>query len=179
MLIRIAASGCVVAAASLAFVAAERHDVQRAVELSAPAKPGQNRTETKHLTVTTSASATTVAPGGRLELYVDIAPKPKMHVYAPEQKDYIPVSFTVEASDSIKSGAVRFPKAEKYFFEPLKEMQLVYSKPFRLFRDVTFASTARGTEVTIKGTIRYQACDDAICYVPQNVPVSWTIAVKR
>jgi DsbC/DsbD-like thiol-disulfide interchange protein len=176
---RIAIIGCIVASTGLALLAAELWDSQRPAALTAPAKSGQTRTETKHLTVTTSASAASVAPGGRLELFVDIAPKPKMHVYAPEQKEYIPVSFTVETSDSIKSGAVRFPKAETYFFAPLKETQLVYSKPFRMFRDVTVAPTAAGAEVTIKGTIRYQACDDTICYVPQNVPVSWTIGIKR
>ena len=29
--------------------------------------------------------------------------------------------------------------------------------------------------LTIKGTLRYQACDDKVCFRPTNVPVEWTV----
>jgi DsbC/DsbD-like thiol-disulfide interchange protein len=134
-----------------------------------------NRVETRHLTVTTSATA--VAAQGRVTLFVDVNPKPKMHVYSPEQKDAIPVGLTVETNDSVRPGATKFPKPEKYFFAPLKETQFVYSRPFRLSHEATLTKTAQGAgaALTIKGTLRYQACDDAVCYMPQNVPVSWTV----
>jgi hypothetical protein len=32
--------------------------------------------------------------------------------------------------------------------------------------------------LTITGTVRYQACDDAICYVPQTVAVKWIVPVS-
>jgi hypothetical protein len=35
-----------------------------------------------------------------------------------------------------------------------------------------------GSTQVIKGTLRYQACDDTICYMPKNVPVSWSIRLK-
>ena len=28
------------------------------------------------------------------------------------------------------------------------------------------------------GTVRYQACDDAICYIPQTVAVTWIAAAS-
>ncbi len=55
------------------------------------------RAETAHMVVTTSASDTSAAPGTRISVFVDIAPKPKMHVYAPQEKDAIPVSLALEA----------------------------------------------------------------------------------
>jgi Disulphide bond corrector protein DsbC len=138
----------------------------------------QLTTETKHLKISASASAASAAPGARVSLFVDVAPKPKMHVYAPDQKDYIPVALTLAAdAAAFKAAPPQFPKAETYFFAPLKETQRVYSKAFRIVQPVTLAPTASG-EVVIKGTVRYQACDDAICYVPQNVPISWSIKVK-
>jgi hypothetical protein len=27
----------------------------------------------------------------------------------------------------------------------------------------------------LEGTLRYQACDDRVCYIPQNLPVKWTL----
>ena len=162
---------CVISAVA---VAAQTPGLTRSKEVDL----SQLTTETKHLKISASASPVSAAPGARVSLFVDVAPKPKMHVYAPDQKDYIPVALTIDAdASSFKAGAPQFPKAETYFFAPLKETQRVYSKAFRIIQPVTLAPTAKG-EVVIKGTVRYQACDDAICYVPQNVPISWSIKVK-
>jgi DsbC/DsbD-like thiol-disulfide interchange protein len=137
-----------------------------------------SRIDTKHLTITTSTSAATVAPGERLSLYVDISPKPKMHVYAPDQTDYIPIELKVEPASSFKAQTMQYPAAEQFFFAPLKETQRVYSKPFRLTLPITLAQNV-AMPLTIKGTVRYQACDDAICYLPQTIGVSWKVAVKK
>jgi hypothetical protein len=152
--------------------------------------------ETKHVTVAPSGPAQPVAPGARVSLALDVTPKRTMHVYAPQQKgasarrgaasgaraSYIPVSLSIVADPAIAVTAARFPAAE-LLPDPLDEPQLVYSKPFRIVQDVTIAATpalrtrARtpGAVVTINGTLRYQACDDTICYVPVNVPVAWTV----
>ncbi len=141
---------------------------------------GQLVTDTKHLTISASTSAKSAAPGAKVSLFVDVAPKPKMHVYAPEQKDdYIPVSLTLKAAEGVRAEPIQFPPGETYFFAPLKETQRVFSKKFRIVQPVTLGKDLKGDTVTITGIVRYQACDDAICYVPQNVPVSWTIALKR
>ena len=34
------------------------------------------------------------------------------------------------------------------------------------------------TSLTITGRFEYQACDDKACFVPQTVPLSWTIGLK-
>ena len=79
-----------------------------------------------------------------------------------------------------------FPPAEKYFFKPLEETQLVYTKPFRIVQEITVAATLPVRErghtanpaLTVSGTLRYQACDDAICYLPKTIPVRWTVGQK-
>jgi DsbC/DsbD-like thiol-disulfide interchange protein len=107
-----------------------------------------------------------------------------MHVYAPEQPEMIPVSLSLHAAD-VKIHPPRFPAPETYFFKPLNETQLVYSKPFRIVQDVTIADTAAtraraqaAGRLTITGTLQYQACDDAICYAPVTVPVAWTLGLR-
>jgi hypothetical protein len=146
---------------------------------------GGAKTETAHLVVTTGVSDTRVAPGTRLALFVNITPKPKMHVYAPEQPDAIPVSLKLETGE-FKAHAPIFPNPEKYFFKPLNETQLVYSKPFRIVQDVTIALTpavrdraaSADGSLAVTGTLQYQACDDSICYMPVTVPLSWTLALR-
>lgn len=156
-----------------------------ALDVTAAAAPAAVH-ETDHLTVRTSTANRAAAPGTRVALLVEVIPKPKMHVYAPAQQEYIPVSLTLDKSDTFTHGTPVFPPAEKYFFKPLNETQLVYSKPFRIVQDVTLAVTptfrerarAAKAPLTITGTLRYQACDDAICYLPKNVPVRWTVGLK-
>ena len=108
-----------------------------------------------------------------------------MHVYTPEQRDLIPISVVLDPNEAIKVHPAAFPKSEKYFFAALKETQLVYSKPFRIVQDVTIALTpavrdraTRRESVTVAGKLRYQACDDKVCFMPQDIPISWTIALK-
>jgi len=141
-----------------------------------PQAAAAGQTETKHLTAATSAPAGAVAPGARVSLVIEIAPKPEMHVYAPEQKGLVPISLVLEPTRAVKAHAARFPKSEK--FKPLDEVQFVYSKPFRIVQDVTVSASAAATALTIRGTLKYQACDNAICYAPVTVPVSWTINLK-
>jgi DsbC/DsbD-like thiol-disulfide interchange protein len=137
-----------------------------------PPKAGshESQTETKHLTIATSSTA---AAGKRVSLLVDVTPKPKMHVYAPGQDGYITFSLTLEPNPAFTAGKPKYPAGEKILMEALKETQIVYAKPFRIAEDVTVKGTS--APLTIKGTVRYQACDDTICYLPTNVPVQWTI----
>src|SRR5213075_345862 len=72
---------------------------------------------TRHLSVSPSTSAAAVAPGGHLSLVVEIAPKPKMHVYAPGQPDVIPISLTLTPGDAAATQAVQFPPPEKREFK--------------------------------------------------------------
>lgn len=142
--------------------------------------------ETKHLTISATASDRVVAPGTRFSLLVDVTPKPGMHVYAPGQTTYIPIALALEPDDAFRAHAPAFPEAETYLFEPLNEMQRVFSRPFRIVQDLTVAPTralrARageaGASISIRGTLRYQACDDTICYLPATIPLTWTIPLR-
>ena len=73
------------------------------------------------------------------------------------------------------------------FFKPLNERFKVYSAPFRITQDVVRAQTpasrasagTTGATLVVKGKVAYQACDDLICYLPVEAPVSWTIRLKE
>jgi thiol:disulfide interchange protein DsbD len=133
--------------------------------------------ETRHLTLKTSTSAEHVAPGKKISLLVDVAPKPTMHVYSPGQQGYIAISLTLDANPAITAAKAKYPPGEKFYMAALNETQLVYARPFQIAQDVTMKRQAVDAPVVVKGTIRYQACDDKICYLPVNVPVSWTVSV--
>ena len=130
--------------------------------------------ETAHLTITLSSGP---SKAGRLPLHVDVTPGEKMHVYAPGQPGYIAIALTLDTDTPVAlSGKAKYPAGEQVFMPALNETQLVYGRPFRITQQVTFRRDARRGPLTIKGTLRYQACDDTICYKPTTVPVSWTLS---
>jgi len=141
---------------------------------------------TRHLSLVTSTSTAAVAPGGRVSLIVEISPKEKMHVYAPGQPDVIPISLTLSPGETAAAQPVQFPQPEKREFKELGETHLVYSRPFRLVQEVTVPAspkltkrvTSRDASLTVKGVLKYQACDETICYAPVTVPITWTVTLQ-
>jgi DsbC/DsbD-like thiol-disulfide interchange protein len=115
--------------------------------------------------------------GAKLALFVDVTPKPGIHVYAPGSKDYIPITVKLNPQAEVKLGKVAYPKSEMMSFAD--EKVPVFQKPFRLTQDITLDKSAKpGSTVTVSGTVSYQACDDRVCYPPESAPVSWTVLVK-
>ena len=83
----------------------------------------------------------------------------------------------LNAQPEVKAGKIAYPKSEILML--LNEKVPVFQKPFRLTQEVTLDKSAKpGATVTVSGTVNYQACDDAVCYPPGAVPLSWTVTVK-
>jgi DsbC/DsbD-like thiol-disulfide interchange protein len=131
----------------------------------------------KYLTAVTGVSARSIKAGSRTSVFLDVTPKPRIHVYAPGATGYIPISLAITPPAGVKVGTVAYPKPEIYFFAELNERVPVYQKPFRLTVDVT-PDPSRHGPMTLSGTLKYQACDDKVCYAPITMPVAWSITVE-
>ncbi len=140
--------------------------------------PKPSVTDTLHLTVTTSTSGPIVAPGARVSLVVDVALKPKMHVYAPGEKVNMPISLQVDRTSGVAIRPPIFPKGEPFLFAPTGETQIVYSRPFRIEIPVTMARAGKAGVFALSGTFRYQACDDKVCYIAKSVPLTWDVTIR-
>ena len=142
--------------------------------------------EGRQLSIVSSQSAVSAPPGAAVSLFVDVTPKPKMHVYAPEERgEYIRIELLLDRTPGVRARKALYPKASNYFFAPLNETFKVYAKPFRIRQDVVLANSAAirrraaaGEPLAVTGILRYQACDDEVCYRPQEIKVSWTLALK-
>jgi hypothetical protein len=138
-------------------------------------------TWTDHLKITTYARRVSAQSGFRFSLVVEIEPGERMHVYAPGADDYQVITLDVLPQPSVRLDPVRYPASEIYHFEPLDERVPVYQKPFTLTQDATLEhhpedEKAKGSrQLSLTGTLEYQACDDRICFSPVSVPLSWTL----
>lgn len=164
----------------------ERRSATSLLAQLAGSTPGRTTTiRGGQATFALSTSDAVAAVGHRVTLHVRVTPGPGMHVYAPGQKGYIPIALTLKDDAAFKAHPIRFPGATTYHYKPLNETVQVYSAPFTLSQDVTISLTpdtraraARGEVLTISGAIEYQACDDAVCYRPETIPVEWKVTLS-
>ena len=140
--------------------------------------------DTDHLTAQAWTTDDVVAPGNRFSLVVDVDPKPEMHVYAPGDHTYRVIRLRIDEPEFLRAHDVTYPASEIYHFVPLDERVEVYQSPFRLVQEVTIPMSRElagqaaepGATLTIEGALEYQACDHEVCYIPAEVPLTWTLA---
>lgn len=143
------------------------------------------RVTTPHLAITSFITDQVATPGTHFSLVLDVTPSPRVHVYAPGVSGYKPVALTIQPRPGLVVRTATWPKAEDYFFKPLKEHVAVYQKPFRIVQDVMIDPSPAGTAalkdestLTITAALDYQACNDTVCFVPQSVPLTWTVSLR-
>jgi len=144
----------------------------------------QTTVDNKYFTMTYSASDSTFAPGRRIALVMELQMKPKMHVYAPGIKGYIPVDWKMADSKAYVAFAPEFPISKMLNLPVIQETVPVYDGKIRMVRDITIGSEreiagALGADRTlaVEGSFRFQACDDKACYLPTTVPLKWTFRI--
>ena len=144
------------------------------------------RGETPYLAITVSQTNAEVSAGSRISLILDVEPNPNIHVYAPGADDmgYRVIALRLADEPLVRAEPTAYPGSEIYHFEPLDERVPVYQRPFRLVQDVVVAASSEAIEaladvdvISLAGQLDYQACDDAVCFEPVSIPVSWTLTV--
>jgi len=147
---------------------------------------GTTTVSTPHLSLVVYPSDDMIAPGSRFSLILEVTPGPGMHVYAPPQDSYRAIALAMTPREDVVLHPMTFPEAETYHFAPLNERVQVYQRPFRLIQDLTLSvapatralASEPGARIRLEGRLEYQACDDKVCYLPQSIPVAWTIALR-
>ncbi len=113
-----------------------------------------------------------------MSLVADVAPKPKMHIYAPGQDAYVAIALRLDPQADVTAQAARLPPGQPLFFPATGETQLVYSKPFRIELPIAVGKGRKAGPLPVAGTLEYQACDDTVCYVARKVALKWTVSVR-
>jgi AhpC/TSA family protein/cytochrome c biogenesis DsbD-like protein len=135
----------------------------------------------KQLSLVASASNFAIHPQQRVALVLDVEMKPGTHVYAPGVEGYIPIEWSMKESAVASPHEVSSPKPEILYLAAIDEKVPVLQQHFQLKRDITLSADDKlkagidaSGNFTVEGALRYQACDDRICYVPQVLPLKWT-----
>jgi hypothetical protein len=126
------------------------------------------------LTTTPRAAQTTV------DLNFRVNPGFHINSNVPKSEFLIPTSLKFDLPTDIILGKIGYPAGEdlSFPFSPDEKLS-VYSGDFTIGLAVhPLASVVPGKYV-MHGVLRYQACDNAACYPPKNLPVSFEVKVVK
>jgi hypothetical protein len=145
--------------------------------------PATVSASTDHLTVSATIAPQAIAPGRPVVLTADITPRSGMHVFAPGTQ-YRAVAIALSEGSRFRlESPVEYPKPVTYTFAPLNEQVLVFDAPFRLVANIgldpspNLTTPQQPTSLPLSASIDYQACDDRVCYLPESVPLRWTVTL--
>jgi thiol:disulfide interchange protein len=98
----------------------------------------------------------------------------------PKSEFLIPTALRMDLPTDIILGKIEYPAGEEasFPFSPDEKLS-VYSGDFTIAVAVHPLKSVMPGKYVIHGVLRYQACDNAACYPPKTLPVSFDVKVVK
>lgn len=140
----------------------------------AAAQSGRPRAE-----VTPVVASDSTPPGQTAHVSLKVRLPVDVHVQAHEPRDpsLIPTVLTVEAPPGITVDAVVYPPPTELTQTGRRETLAVLGPEFAIDVRLTVAGTAAAGELTVPAVLRYQACNEAVCFPPARATAAWRVVV--
>ncbi len=98
----------------------------------------------------------------------------------PTEEYLIPTTLKLTPPTDLVIGRITYPAGETMSFAFAPEEKLsVYTGDFSLTLQVRPLSSVLPSKYEFHGSLRYQACDNAQCYPPKNLPVQFAVKVVK
>jgi DsbC/DsbD-like thiol-disulfide interchange protein len=122
-----------------------------------------------------------VTPGTDARVALQIVVKPGYHVQANpvENPSLIPITLKIDSGPNISVGEPLYPSPKRIRLPGDGQDLVVYDGSFVIALPVKPSRGATaGETIILRGTLRYQACDDSHCLFPVTLPVILPVGVK-
>jgi hypothetical protein len=131
-------------------------------------------------TVPTPMSAIRRGEPGQVDLRFRITPGYHINSNTPKSEFLIPTSLKLDAPTDIVIGKITYPVGRDMAFPFSPDEKLsVYSGEFDIAVVVRPLHTVLPAKYMIRGQLKYQACDNAQCYPPKQLPVQFEVKVEK
>jgi thioredoxin:protein disulfide reductase len=115
----------------------------------------------------------------RAALQVRIPDRFHVQSDAPRDPTLIPTVLTVDAPEGIKVTEIVFPEASEFAQIGQAQPLLVFEHEFAIGVQFDVAATMPAGRINVPGRLRYQACDDKLCYAPVTADVVWPLTIVK
>jgi thiol:disulfide interchange protein len=128
-------------------------------------------------TVAAHLNFTAVHPGQQAGVAVVLDLQSGFHAqsHTPKDPNLIALSVRTDANPQITFGQPIYPPGHDENYPGLGLVN-VYSARTVIYVPVTVSNNAKPGPLTLSGTIRYQVCDDKMCFAPKTTP--WKLETK-
>jgi len=117
---------------------------------------------------------------GTVQLQFRIAPGFHINSNEPKQEYLKRTELKLDAPTDIVIGKITYPVGEDRSFPFAPDDKLsVYTGDFAIGVLVRPLKSVLPTKYAIHGRLNYQACDNAACYPPKQLPVSFEVKVAK
>ena len=138
----------------------------------------------------TKTPSVTVAPvdpisvtrgkSGEVTVHFRVAPGFHINSNTPKSEFLIPTALKLEAPTDIAISKVTYPAGKDMSFPFAPDEALnVYTGDFDVTLTVRPLQSVLPSKYAIHGNLKYQACDNAACYPPKQVPVDFQVKVLK
>ena len=120
-----------------------------------------------------------VAAGTTVRAALRVTLPEGLHVQSDQPRDpsLIATQLRVASSGGVRATEVVFPKALEFVQVGLDQPLLVFERSFVVGVELRVAPDAALGPGTVPFELRYQACDDRVCFAPSSTQGEWTIDV--
>ncbi len=129
-------------------------------------------------TFTPLNGATGVRAGESINLALRVVLPEGLHAQSNKPKDesLIATSLTFERAAGATPIELVFPAAQEFKLET-GDVLLVFEREFVIGVQVRVSPDQQPGPITINGKLRYQPCNNLLCFRPTTAPISWTFDV--
>lgn len=122
-----------------------------------------------------------IRPGSSETCRIEVRVRPGFHVQANPVLDpnLIPITLTLQAQSGVQAGAAIYPRARRFRLTGATDDLVVYGGSFVIEAPIRVAQDAAPALVQLRGSLRYQACDERVCLPPRTVPVLVPVRIVR
>ncbi|MGE5833102.1 MAG: protein-disulfide reductase DsbD domain-containing protein, partial [Acidobacteriota bacterium] len=119
------------------------------------------------------------APGSTARVALRVSLPEGFHIQSNQPRDptLIPTVLSIDPPPSVTALEVVFPKAIDFEQKGGAQPLAVFEREFLIGARFGLDARQPPGDIVISGRLRYQACDDRVCYRPMTADVSWTVRV--
>lgn len=120
-----------------------------------------------------------VHPGTTARVALRVSLPGNLHVQSDAPRDplLIPTVLTIEPHASVLLSAIAYPAAIDLTQQGQAEPLAVFENTFAVGAELAIAAHAPPGPLRVPARLRYQACDDKLCYPPTTAQVEWTLQI--
>jgi thiol:disulfide interchange protein DsbD len=141
--------------------------------------PGAGRSSGPVVKARTLLAADAAHPGSSVKaaIVAEVAPGFHINEHKPTLDYLIPTELKLESTKDLSAGNFVYPKGQLKKFAFSDTDLSVYEGEFVVGVLVKVQQTIRPGTYTLKGELRYQACNDYACLPPVSIPLSLAVKV--